>query len=108
MPEQIDPRPPERLEKPFHRVGRKHRCRLALNGPSVALIFFETVKGDQMAASAIQQEAEELLEDLTNRLALGGLADGAEGAAPGADTERFHADTAQTDSSHRGLSKCYW
>ena len=31
-----------------------------------------------MAVRAIQEEGEDLLENLTNRLALGGLADGAE------------------------------
>jgi hypothetical protein len=78
MPEQIEARPPQCLEEPFHIVGGEHRCGLALNGPGVALTFFDTVKGDQMAARAIQEETVDLLENLTNRLALGGLADGGE------------------------------
>ena len=76
--EQPDTEPGEGTKKSFHRMGREHMFRGSLNGPGISLIFFQIIKVDQVTAGAIQQEAENLLEDLGYRLALGILADGAE------------------------------
>ena len=69
--------PKKALKNPFDRMGREHLFRGSLNGGGVALVFFQGLKVNQVAAGVIHQEAKQLFENLRHRLALGVFADGA-------------------------------
>ena len=54
-------------------MGGKHIVRFTFNTASIALIFFKSVKVNQVSARPIHEETEKLLEDLGNFLTLATL-----------------------------------
>ena len=68
MPKQINPRPPKALEKPLHRMGRKHVARHGLYCSGISGIAGQRIEMNQMPAGAIHKKAKQLFEYLADGL----------------------------------------
>ena len=70
VPKQIDARPPERTKKTLYCMGRKHAVRFGLCNSRIPCIFGKGIEIAKVSAGAVHEKAEQLLENLADRLAL--------------------------------------